>query len=275
MKKRMIGGVAAVGIAALVWSSRHSPSQTAATTPAATKVAVPAVHARREPVLSIAKPHAAATPIVFTVPKLVAKDRSAWRLSELVAFEPNTDVHAKTSDGRDLVIADPDHALVVQRDAGDMYVAWLVPNVADHDPRPLADLEGPAARIENVTELATSEQVKARAQPTGPAQIAVTIDGKPASTLTTSAFAKLATARVEHKGTLVAALDLGAAYGRASVVAVEADGAAVDAQAPAPNARPVIFMNKRDRFNFAWVDAAGKPLGDKHREVTLVALRTR
>ena len=265
----MIGGVAVAGLVMLVWPSHHPKSQAVSTTIKSS----PVVHARRAPVLAIAKAHAAATPIAFTTPKLVAKDRSAWRLHELVDFDATTDVHAKTASGGDLIIADPDHALVVQRDAGDMYVAWLVPNVADNDPRGLADLEAPAARIENVTELTTSAQP--RAESTGPAQIAVTIDGKPKTTLTATAFAKLATTRVEHKGSSVAAIDLGAAFGQTSLVAIEADGAAVDAQAPAPNARPVVFMNRRERFNFAWVDAAGKPVGDKHREVTLVALRTR
>jgi len=264
----MIGGVVVAGFAMLVSTSHHgTPKPTVATKTS------PAVHARRAPVLAIAKSHAAALPVAFAAPQLIAKDRSAWRLSELVAIGATTEVHAKTSDGSDLVIADPEHALVVQRETGGMYVAWLVPGVADNDPRSLADLEGPAARIENVTELATSEQE--REQAPAAAQIAVTIDGAPASTLTATAFAKLATAHVEHDGTRVAALDLGAAYGRAALVAVEADGAPVDAQAPDPSARPVIFMNKRERFNFAWVDAAGKPLGDKHREVTLVALRTR
>jgi len=275
MKKQMIGGVAVAGLALFVWSSHHVESKEAAHAPAAATSAPSVIHARHAPVLAVAKPHAAATPVVFATPKLVAKDRTAWRLHELVDFDATTDVHAKTSDGRDLIISDPDHALVVQRDAGDMYVAWLVPNVADNDPRALADLEAPAARIENVTELATSAQAPVHAQPAGPAQISVTIDGKPATTVTASAFAKLATARVDHKNTRVAAIDLGTAFGHTSLVEVEADGAPVTADAPAPGARPVIFMNKRERFNFAWVDAAGKPLGDKHHEVTLVALRTR
>lgn len=279
MKKQLIGGVAAAGLAVFVWSSHHSqsssttPTATASTTTAA---ATKAIHARRAPVLSIVKPHSAAMPVVFAAAKLVAKDRSAWRLHEVVAFDGTTDVvHAKTSDGRDLIIADADHALVVQRDAGDMYVAWLVPNVADNDPRALADLEAPAARIENVTELATSAQPAVRANPTAPAQVAVTIDGKPATTVTTSAFAKLATTQVAHKDKRVAAIDLGTAFGHTAIVDIEANGAPVSAEAPAAGARPVIFMNKRERFNFAWVDAAGKPVGDKHHEVTLVALRTR
>ncbi|HEY6039392.1 MAG TPA: hypothetical protein VIV58_34160 [Kofleriaceae bacterium] len=271
----MIGGVAVAGLAMLAWSSHRGSSQETAHAPAAASATSSAIHARHAPVLAVAKPHGAATPVVFATPKLVAKDRTAWRLHEIVDFDATTDVHAKTADGRDLIISDPDHALVVQREAGDMYVAWLVPNVADDDPRPLADLEAPAARIENVTELATSAQPPVRAHPEGPARIAVTIDGKPATTVTASAFAKLATARVDHKDTQVAAIDLGTAFGHASLVEVEADGAPVTADAPAPGARPVIFMNKRERFNFTWVDAAGKPLGDKHREVTLVALRTR
>lgn len=276
MKKQLIGGVAVVGIAAIAWSSHHTrPRETVATQPAATSAAAPAIHARRAPVLSVARAHAAATPIAFSAPKLVAKDRTAWRLHELVDFDAATDVHAKTADGGDFIITDPDHALVVQRDAGEMYVAWLVPNVADNDPRPLADLEAPAARIEGVTELSTSAQAPTHARPTGPAQIAVTIDGKPATTVTATAFAKLATARVAHKDTRVAAIDLGTAFGRTSLVEIQADGAPIATDAPAPGAHPVIFMNKRERFNFAWVDAAGKPLGDKHREVTLVALRTR
>jgi len=276
MKKQLIGGAVVAGIAMLAWSSR-GPAPEATRTPTATTPSASSsvIHARRAPVLAIVKPHAAAAPIVFAAPTLVAKDRSAWRLHEVVDFDASTDVHAKTSDGRDLIIADADHALVVQRDAGDMYVAWLVPNVAANDPRPLADLEAPAARIEGVTELTTSAQPAARVAPTGPAAIAITIDGHPKTTLTVETFAALATTHVQHKQTSVPAIELDKAFGRASLVAVEADGGPIEAQPPAPTARPVVFMNKRERFNFAWVDAAGKPLGDKHREVTLVALRTR
>jgi hypothetical protein len=275
MKKQVIGGVVVVGFAVLAWSTR-SPTQQQATvaSPTATQTTA-AVHARRAPALTIAKPHAAATPIAFSAPTLVAKDRSAWRLHELVDFDAHTDVHAKTADGRDLIIADPDHALVVQRDAGDLYVAWLVPNVAANDPRPLADLEAPAARIEGVSELSTSAQPAAVARPTGPAAIAITIDGRAKTTLTAATFAALATTRIAHKQDQVLAIELDKAFGHAALVAVEANGAAVEAEAPAPNARPVIFMNRRARFNFAWVDAAGKPVGAKHHEVTLVALRTR
>lgn len=275
MKKQLLGGVAAVGIAMLVWSSHHAKTATATTAASSPTAAPSAVHARRAPVLAIAKANAAATPIAFGVPKLVANNRSAWPLHELVDFDVTTDVHAKTSDGRDLIIADADHALVVQRDAGDMYVAWLVPNVATNDPRPLADLEGPAARIEGVTELSTSAHPAARVVATGPAAIAITIDGRPKTTLTAATFASLATTRVQHKQTTMAAIDLDKAFGHAALVSVEADGGTVAAEPPAPDARPVVFMNKRDRFNFAWVDAAGRPVGDKHHEVTLVALRTR
>ncbi|HET9988151.1 MAG TPA: hypothetical protein VFQ65_06520, partial [Kofleriaceae bacterium] len=257
------------------WSSRSRTPEAARTATASTSAASAAVHARRAPVLSIVKPHAAAMPVAFAAPKLVAKDRSAWRLHELVDFDATTDVHAKTSDGRDLIIADADHALVVQRDACDMYVAWLVPNVATNDPRPLADLEAPAARIEGVTELTTSAHPAARVAPTGPAAIAITIDGHPKTTLTAATFAALATTRVQHKDTTVPAIELDKAFGRTALVAVEADGAPVVAEAPVPRARPVVFMNKRERFNFAWVDAAGKQVGDRHHEVTLVALRTR
>jgi hypothetical protein len=277
MKKQLIGGgVVVAGLAMLGWTAHRSThdAKPAVTKPASSTMAL-APHARRAPLLVVAKPHAAATPIVFSPPTLVAKDRSAWRLHEVIEFAADIDVHAKTSDGRDLIIADPDHALVVQRADGEMYVAWLVPNVATNDSRPLADLEAPAARIEGVSELSTSAQPVAPVVPTGPAQVAVMIDGKPSAMLTTSAFAKLATAQVDHRDKRVAAIDLGTAFGHAALVGLEADGAPVAADAPAPGARPVIFMNRRDRFNFAWVDAAGKPVGNKHREVTLVALRTR
>jgi len=268
----MIGGVAVAGLVMLVWPSHHPKSQTTSSAP----ITAPAsTHARRAPVLAVVKQNAAATPLVFSAPTLVAKDRTAWRLHELVEFDGHTDVHAKTADGRDLIVADPEHALVVQRAAGDLYIAWLVPNVSSNDPRPLADLEAPAARIEDVRELATRAQAAAVAEPTGPAAIAITVDGHAKTLLTAATFASLATTQIEHKRASVPAIELDHAFGRAALVAIEADGAAVDARAPAPNARPVVFMNRRERFNFAWVDAAGKPVGDKHREVTLVALRTR
>ena len=45
--------------------------------------------------------------------------------------------------------------------------------------------------------------------------------------------------------------------------------------APAPDARPVLYLNRRKRFKFAWVDRAGKPwLGTRRRQVTKVILRS-
>ncbi len=280
MIKQVIGGAVLAGTVAVAFGwythAQTSASKQPAEVPASREVSTSgALRARMAPVLAIAKPHAAAAPVELGETTLVAKDRRAWHLAELVAFDATTEVHAKTSEGADLVITDPEHALVVKRETGDMYVAWLVPNVAANDPRPLADLEAPAARIEGVTELSTSPLVQPHRQPTGPAQITVTIDGKPLTTVTAKVFATLATTRVDHKETRVAAIDLDQAFGRTALVGIEADGAPIAAAAPAPGARPVIFMNKRERFNFEWVDQAGKPLGAKQREVTLVAMRKR
>lgn len=211
---------------------------------------------------------------------LVANDRRAWRLSELIPdtyMHSNAVIHALTVDGGDYILKDDgrsgDDVLVVRRSSGELYLGWLEGGAGDH--RPLGDAERPVERIEHVTRIAL---VRPAARPElPPAQLTVTVDGKPRQTLTAATFAAAASIAIkgQHDGD-ARAIDVSRAFGDALQVAgLVADGARVTTAPPDGSARPVIYMNRRGRFKFAWLDAGGEPIrGTKQREVSQLALRT-
>ncbi|TMQ16000.1 MAG: hypothetical protein E6J90_21675 [Deltaproteobacteria bacterium] len=211
---------------------------------------------------------------------LTANDRRAWRLSELIPdtyMHSNAVIHALTIDGGDYILKDDgrggDDVLVVRRDSGELYIAWLDGNA--NDGRPLADAERPVERIEHIARIALVKPTRPVELP--PAKLSVTVDGVPRQTLTAASFA--AAARIALKGQHdgdARAIDVAHAFGAALEVAgLVADGAHVTTAAPGRDARPVIYLNRRGRFKFAWIDPSGEPIRDtKQREVSELALRS-
>ena len=144
-----------------------------------------------------------------------------------------------------------------------------------NDRTPLADAERPAERIEHITRLTVVKPAPDVVQP--PAQLAVTVDGKPRQALSASSFG--AVAKIIIKGQQegdARAIDVAHAFGGSlQVVELVASGVRVAAAPPAADARAVIYMNRRGRFKFAWIDPTGEPiLNTKLRDVSELALRT-
>ena len=200
---------------------------------------------------------------------LVASDRRAWRISELLAdtyMQADAEIHARTADGGDFIVRDD--AIVVRRNTGELYLGWLAGGDGT-----LADLEKPAERIEHLASIVVT--VPVAEPPQAPATMTIVIDGKPQRTLTLDQFAAAATLQIKNSRTgTTPAIDIARVFD-AEVVGVEASGERVEAARPASNARAVVYVNRRNRFKFAWVDAAGAPIGANQRDVTLLALRTR
>ena len=211
---------------------------------------------------------------------LVARDRRAWRLSELIPdtyMHSNGAIHALTMDGGDYILRGDgrrgDDVVLVRRDNGELYLGWL--DDSANDARPLADAERPAERIEHVARLTVVKPVAEVALP--PAQLTVTVDGKPRQTLSASNFA--AAAKLALKGQQegdARAIDVSRAFGGSLQIAeLVADGAHVTTEAPGRDARAAIYMSRRGRFKFAWLDPSGEPIRNtKLREVSVLALRS-
>ena len=209
---------------------------------------------------------------------LTARDRRAWRLSELLPdgyHQSSAKIHALTIDGGDYILRGDgrqgDDVIVVRRSTGELYLSWL-----DGDPRaerPLADAERPAERIEHVTRIAVTGPTPEVALP--PAQVRVVVDGVPRPPLTIDRFAAAARLAIQdQRGAGAApALDLAHAFGATlQVVALVSDGVPLAAAPPAGDARAVLFVNRRGRFKFAWIDPTGQPIGKAAREVSEIAL---
>ena len=211
---------------------------------------------------------------------LVASDRRAWRLSEIIPdtyMHSNGAIHALTIDGGDYILRGDgrrgDDVLLVRRSSGELYLGWL-DDRANHR-TPLADAERPVERIEHVTRLTVVKPPPEAAQP--PAQLIVTIDGKPHRTLSAASFA--AAAKTSIKGQQegdARAIDVAHAFGGSLQVAeLVASGVRVATEPPAPNARAVIYMNRRGRFKFAWLDSSGEPIRNtKLRDISELALHS-
>lgn len=211
---------------------------------------------------------------------LQAADRRAWRLTELIDgayIHANTAIHAITTDGEDYILNEDGRAasdiIVVRRNTGEVYLGWL--DAGAGADRPLADAERPAERIERVARIALAS--RAREPVDTPATLAVVLDGQPHRTVTPRDFAALAQLSVRGQNDEASpAIDVGRAFGgRANIVGLVAGGRRVAVAPPSPGARPVIYLTRRARFKFAWLDAAGAPIdGTKQREVSELALET-
>ncbi len=201
---------------------------------------------------------------------LVADDRQAWLLSDLV--EGGTDLvpHAITTDGRDFLLERADRVLVVRRASGALYVGFL--NDGADGTGALADIERPAERIDDLARIALVPAAPVVA-PSATAQLTVLVDGKVAGTFAPDSFASAATTVLDAKHA-APALDIEKAFGGTRVVELEADGARVELHAPRKGARAVIYLNRRWRFKFAWLDRSGRPIGDEQREVSQITLRS-
>ena len=211
---------------------------------------------------------------------LTANDRRAWRLTEIIPdiyVHANAEIHVLTIDGGDYILREDgrrgDDVLLVRRNSGELYLGWLDDHASDG--RPLADAERPTERIEHVARIALVKPTRPPEQP--PAQLTVMVDGKLHHTLTATNFA--AAARIAIKGqneSDARGIDVAHAFGGTLHVAgLVASSARVTTEAPSGDARPVIYMNRRGRFKFAWLDTSGAPIrGTKLREVTELALRS-
>jgi len=227
-----------------------------------------------------AAPSITARDLAERATNLQASDRRAWRLTELIDstyIHANTAIHAITSDGQDYILNDDGRAagdiIVVQRNTGEVYVGWLDGSAAAG--LPLADAERPAERVERVARIAIASPAREPAEP--PATLAITLDGKPHRTVTPDGFAALAQLAVRgQRDEASAAIDVSRAFGGpAKIVGLVASGRRIAAASPSAGARPVIYLTRRARFKFAWVDAAGAPIdGTKQREVSELALET-
>jgi hypothetical protein len=213
-------------------------------------------------------------------PSLLARGRHAWRLSELLGdayTEPQRRVVARTADGRHHVLRGDgkvgDDVILVQRDDGSLYIGWLVDG-AERFGAALGDAEQPASRLEEVVALTIAKPPPPAELP--PARVEIERDGAVVRTVTADEFAALATTSLDSRGTVQQAIDLSRDLGGpARLAGLVAEGVPVDGAAPLPDARPVLYLNRRKRFKFAWVDSTGKPLlGTRVREVTRVILRT-
>jgi hypothetical protein len=230
---------------------------------------------------------------------LQAADRRAWRLTELIDtayIHSDTIIHALTMDGGDYILNDDGRhgsdVIVVRRASGELYLGWLEGS-ADRG-RPLADAELPAQRIERVARISL-------ATPAAPAQLTVVIDGKPRRTVTAESFAEAATLqiRAQHdRGQPIdrgvpatrppgpreppggegasSAIDVAHAFGvEVQVVGLTAGGHRTASPPPSRDARAVIYLTRRARFKFAWIDARGEPIdGTKQRDVSELVLAT-
>jgi hypothetical protein len=211
---------------------------------------------------------------------MVASDRRAWLLSEIIPdtyMHSNGAVHALTIDGGDYILRGDgrrgDDVLLVRRNSGELYLGWLDDNANDRTP--LADAERPVERIEHVTRLTVVKPAPDAVQP--PAQLAVTVDGKPRQALSASNFG--AVAKIIIKGQQegdARAIDVAHAFGGTlQIVELVASGVRVATEPPAAGARAVIYMNRRGRFKFAWIDPSGEPIRNtKLRDVSELALRS-
>ncbi|HEY0482895.1 MAG TPA: hypothetical protein VGD37_35480 [Kofleriaceae bacterium] len=210
---------------------------------------------------------------------LEARDRRAWRLSEIIPdtyIHSNAILHAMTIEGGDYILNGDgrrgDDAIVVRRNNGEMYLAWLEGGARGG--RPLADAERPAERIEHVARITLTQPERAAPRPA--AQLTIIVDGVPRRTLTAASFAAAAQLTIgNQRDGRAPAIDVAHAFGGSMQVAgLVSDGAPVTAAPPADGARAVIYMNRRARFKFAWIDAAGQPIGAKQREVSEISLRS-
>ena len=210
---------------------------------------------------------------------LAARDRRAWRLSELLPdayTHADSIIHALTVDGKDYILRaagrNGDDVVVVRRATGELYLGWL----DDATPgRPLGDAERPAARIERVARITVTAPAALPALP--PARLTVVIDGVARHTITAESFAAAARLAIHGPRDAAApAIDLAHAFGDGLEVAgMVADGARLTTAPPAPTARAVVLLTRRARFKFAWVDAAGRPIRDsQQRELTEISLRS-
>lgn len=212
-----------------------------------------------------------------TIPSWRARDRHAWRLGELlgaVHAEPRKRVVARTADGRDHVLRGDgragDNVILVQRDDGSLYIGWLVDG-AERFGAALGDAEHPATRLEDVVGLTIAEQAHPPDLP--PAQVEIERDGVVVRTISVDQFPTLATTSIDNRGNELPAIDLARGLGgRARVAGLVADNLPFDGASPTPDARPLLYLNRRKRFKFAWVDPSGRPLGARLREVTKVIL---
>ena len=212
------------------------------------RIAVPVA-----PVLEVAGKHFESAALADRETSLVASNRRAWRLAELdAAFRGPMHVH--TADG-DFDISSDD-AMLVRRDDGTLYIGWLASGTGA-----LADRERPAERIENP--LAITPVVHAAELP---AEVTMIVGGKRVRTLTPKTFAAAATVTFKGKRDVTHAIAL------AHLVSFESDGTVTTAQPPAPGAHAVVYMNRRERFKLAWLDAKNAPIGAPQREVTQVTL---
>lgn len=210
---------------------------------------------------------------------LEARDRRGWLLSEVLGDEyadSQVAVRAITEDGAEYNLRDDGAsagtAMLVRRDSGELYIGWLAPG---GDPAtPLADRELPAQRIEHVRRIELTRTTPAAALP--PAAVVVSVDGTPRATVTPSTFGQLATVTLHESQGAVVGIDLGRAFGNATVVSFEAGGVQHDdVRAPTGKERVVLYMNRRGRFKLGFVDETGRLVrGSKEREVTGVGLRS-
>lgn len=211
---------------------------------------------------------------------MVASDRRAWLLSEIIPdtyMHSNGAVHALTIDGGDYILRGDgrrgDDVLLVRRNSGELYLGWLDDHASDRTP--LADAERPVERIEHITRLTVVKPAPDVALP--PAQLAVTIDGKPRQPLSASNFGALARIIIQGQQEGDArAIDVAHAFGGSlQIVDLVASGVRVATESPAAGARAVIYMNRRGRFKFAWIDPSGEPIRNtKLRDVSELALRS-
>ena len=203
---------------------------------------------------------------------LTAKDRHAWLLSELIGGTSDLVPHAITRDGVDFPLASADRVLVVQRESGELYIGWLAEGADVNGP--LADIERPAERIEGLARIALVPSPPVPAANAAAAKLTVVVDGQVATTIAPAGFSAAATMVVEGKHA-APAIEVERAFGRARIVGLEADGEHVEPRPPHAGARAVVFMNRRGRFKFAWLDRSGTLIGEQAREVSQIALRTR
>jgi hypothetical protein len=235
---------------------------------------------------------------------LQAADRRAWRLTELIDkayIHSDTIIHALTMDGGDYILNDDGRhgsdVIVVRRASGELYLGWL--DGSAERGRPLADAELPAERIERVARISLA--TPAAAPDEAPAQLTVVIDGKPRRTVTAESFAEAATLQIRarhDRGQPIdrgvpatrplgpgeppggegasSAIDVAHAFGvEVQVVALTAGGHRTASPPPSRDARAVIYLTRRARFKFAWIDARGEPIdGTKQRDVSELVLAT-
>jgi hypothetical protein len=256
MKKLAL--VIVVVAVALVFSRSDSRIAVIAPAVAPSRTPVPhaAISAPAAPSLDVAGARVEPAALVDRETTLVAAGRRAWRIAEL-APELGREMHVRTSEGGDYVVSTTD-AILARRDDGTIYVGWMMPGTGA-----LADLERPGERIENAIAIMPTTPAARLA----PAAVAVVVGSTQVRTVTAQTFAAAAKVTFKdkhHAATPAIALD--------HLVSFESNGERVTAAPPAPGARAVVYMNRRERFKLAWLDASGTPIGDKRGEVTQVTL---